>query len=137
MLFRSQVRFVATSATIGSADDAEAVASRQRFLSDIAGVPLERTHVVIGKPQPVDLSKVLTASDEPAARMVAEMLEKKPQTISSLSSVMTYAEKILLDLSAHNAKEIRPVLPMPAHHFTRDIPGMWTCMKPGARKRVR
>ena len=126
-----QVRFVATSATIGSADDAEAVASLQRFLSDIAGVPLERTHVVIGKPQPVDLSKVLTASDDPAARVVAEMLEKKPQTISSLSSVTTSAEKVLLDLSAHNAKEIRPVLPMRAHSFTRAIPGLWTCINPG------
>src|SRR3546814_6736579 len=70
--------------------------------SDVCSSDL--THVVIGKPQPVDLSKVLTASDEPAARMVAEMLEKKPQTISSLSSVTTSAEKILLDLSAHNAK---------------------------------
>src|SRR3546814_5911400 len=59
-----QVRFVATSATIGSADEAEAVASLQRLLSDPAGVPLERTHVVIGKPQPVDLSKVLTASED-------------------------------------------------------------------------
>lgn len=125
-----QVRFVATSATIGSADDAEAVASLQRFLSDIAGVPLERTHVVIGKPQPVDLSKVLTASDDPAARVVAEMLEKKPQTISSLSSVTTSAEKILLDLSAHNANAIRPVLPMRAHSFTRAIPGLWTCINP-------
>src|SRR3546814_8234629 len=114
-----QVRFVATSATIGSADDAEAVASLQRFLSDIAGVLLERTHVVIGKPQPVDLSKVLTASDEPAARMVAEMLEKKPQTISSLSSVTTSAEKILLALSAQNDKETRAVLPMRAPSFTR------------------
>src|SRR3546814_14145986 len=99
-----QVRFVATSATIGSADDAEAVASLQRFLSDIAGVPLERTHVVIGKPQPVDLSKVLTASDEPPARMVAEMLEKKPQTISSLSSVTTSAETNLLDLRSDDRR---------------------------------
>lgn len=123
-----QVRFVATSATIGSADDAEAVASLQRFLSDIAGVPLDRTHVVIGRPQPVDLSKVLTASDDPAARVVAEMLEEKPQTISSLSSVTTSAEKILLDLSAHNANEARPVLPMRAHSFTRAIPGLWTCI---------
>src|SRR3546814_3148826 len=63
--------------------------------------------------------------------MVAEMLEKKPQTISSLSSVTTSAEKILLDLSAHNAKEIRPVLPMRAHSFTRAIPGLWTCINPG------
>ena len=48
------------------------------------------------------------------SRVVAEMLEEKPQTIWSLSSVTTSAEKILLDLSAHNAKEIRPVLPMRA-----------------------
>ena len=126
-----QVRFVATSATIGSADDAEAVASLQRFLSDIAGVPLERTHVVIGKPQPVDISKVLTASDDPAARQVAELLEKRPQTISALSSVTTAAEKILLDLSAHNANEAKPILPMRAHSFTRAIPGLWSCINPG------
>src|SRR3546814_16900622 len=102
-----QVRFVATSATIGSADDAEAVTSLQRFLTDIAGVPLERTHVVIGKQQPVDLSKVLTASDEPAARIVAEMLEKKPQHISSLSSVTTYAEQTLLDLTADRQTAVK------------------------------
>lgn len=123
-----QVRFVATSATIGSADDAEAVAALQRFLSDIAGVPLDRTHVVIGKPQPVDLSKVLTASDDPKAQLVAEMLETRPQTISSLASVTSSAEKILLDLAAHNAKEPRPVLPMRAHSFTRAVPGLWSCI---------
>ena len=132
-----QVRFVATSATIGSADDAEAVASLQRFLSDIAGVPLDRTHVVIGKQQPVDLSKVLTASDDPAASVVAEMLEQKPQTINALSSVASSAEKILLDLSAHNAQEVRPVLPMRAHSFTRAIPGLWTCINRDCKGRTR
>src|SRR3546814_6461037 len=53
------VRFVATSATIGSADDQKAREDFQRFLADIAGVPLERAHVVVGKPQPVDRSNVL------------------------------------------------------------------------------
>ena len=125
-----QVRFVATSATIGSADDAEAISSLQRFLADIAGVPLERAHVVVGKPQPIDLSKVLTASGDPAARLVAERLEKEPQTISSLTSVTTSAEQVLLDLSAHNASEAKPVLPMRAHSFTRAIPGLWTCINP-------
>jgi ATP-dependent helicase YprA (DUF1998 family) len=123
-----QVRFVATSATIGSADDPEAVASLQRFLSDIAGAPLVRTHVVIGKPQPVDLSRVESVSADPAARLVAEMLEEKPQTLSSLSTVAGAAEKVLLDLAAHNAKESKPVLPMRAHSFTRAIPGLWTCI---------
>lgn len=123
-----QVRFVATSATIGSADDAEAIASLQRFLADIAGVPLERAHVVIGKPQPVDLSKVLSSSDDPAARSVAEKLEREPQTLSSLKVTASEAEKILLDLSAHNASAKKPMLPMRAHSFTRAIPGLWTCI---------
>src|SRR3546814_6902112 len=82
-----QVRFVATSATIGSADDEKAREDLQRFLADIAGVPLDRAHVVVGKPQPVDLSKVLTASDDPAAQTIAEKLEREPQTLASLRTL--------------------------------------------------
>src|SRR3546814_6034462 len=87
-----QVRFVATSATIGSADDQKAREDLQRFLADIAGVPLERAHVVVGKPQPVDLSKVLTASDAPAASSVAERLAGEPQTLASLQALTPDAE---------------------------------------------
>ena len=123
-----QVRFVATSATIGSADDQKAREDLQRFLADIAGVPLERAHVVVGKPQPVDLSKVLTASDDPAASSVAERLEGEPQTLASLKAFTPDAERILLDLSAHNASEAKPVLPMRAHSFTRAVAGLWTCI---------
>src|SRR3546814_9595658 len=47
------------------------------------------------------------------------------------SSVTTSAEKILLDLAAHNAKEISPGLPMRSHSFTRAIPGLCTCFNPG------
>jgi DEAD/DEAH box helicase domain-containing protein len=125
-----QVRFVATSATIGSADDEKAREDLQRFLADIAGVPLDRAHVVVGKPQPVDLSKVLTASDDPAAQTIAEKLEREPQTLASLRTLAPNAEQVLLDLSAHNASEAKPVLPMRAHSFTRAIPGLWTCINP-------
>ncbi|VVT00772.1 DEAD/DEAH box helicase [Erythrobacter sp. EC-HK427] len=123
-----QVRFVATSATIGSADDQKARNDLQKFLADIAGVPLERAHVIVGKPQPVDLSKVLTASDDPAASSVAEKLEGEPQTLASLKALSPDAERILLDLSAHNASEAKPVLPMRAHSFTRAVAGLWTCI---------
>ncbi len=123
-----QVRFVATSATIGSADDQKARDDLQRFLADIAGVPLERAHVVVGKAQPVNLSKVLTASDDPAASSVAERLEGEPQTLASLKALSPDAERILLDLSAHNASEAKPVLPMRAHSFTRAVAGLWTCI---------
>jgi DEAD/DEAH box helicase domain-containing protein len=123
-----QVRFVATSATIGSAGDIEAIAALQRFLADIAGVPLDRAHVVVGKPQPVDLAKVLTSSDDPAAQLVAEKLEQAPQSFSSLKTVTASLEKILLNLSAHNSHHAKPVLPMRAHSFTRAISGLWTCI---------
>ncbi|MDT0575597.1 DEAD/DEAH box helicase [Croceicoccus sp. F390] len=122
------VRFVATSATIGSADDEKAQEDLQRFLADIVGVPLDRAHVVVGKPQPVDLSKVLTASDDPAAQTIAERLEREPQTLASLRTLAPNAEQVLIDLSAHNASEAKPVLPMRAHSFTRAIRGLWTCI---------
>lgn len=122
-----RVRFVATSATIGSAHDEEASDSLQRFLADIAGVPLDRAHVVAGKPQPVDL--ILSASDDPAAQTVAKMLEREPQTLSSLESASVEPGKILLDLSAHDRSD-KAVLPMRAHSFTRAIPGLWTCINP-------
>jgi len=125
-----QVRFVATSATIGSADDEQAREDLQRFLADIAGVPLDRAHVVVGQPQPVDLTQVLTASDDPAARTVAEKLESEPQTLASLKTLAPNAGQVLLDLSAHNAGEAKPVLPMRSHSFTRAIAGLWTCINP-------
>ena len=42
----SQVRFVATSATIGGADSAKDL---RRFLSDVSGAPVDRVHVVSGE----------------------------------------------------------------------------------------
>src|SRR5205814_7773009 len=42
-----QVRFVATSATIGT--DAEAQARLCRYLADLAGVPEDRVHVIPGR----------------------------------------------------------------------------------------
>lgn len=122
------VRFVATSATIGSADDEAAILDLQRFLADIAGVPLERAHVVVGKPQSVDMEAALSAATDPAARAVVELLEREPQMLSSLTALSPNAESILLDVAAHGAGAAKPVLPMRAHSFTRAIPGLWTCI---------
>src|SRR3546814_18623154 len=94
----------------------------------MSGVPLGRAHVVVGKRQSVDLSKVLTAFDYPAALSGAERLEGEPQTRSSLKALTPDAERILLDLSAHNVSEAKPVLPMRAHSFTRAVAGLWTCI---------
>lgn len=124
----ANVRFVATSATIGSADDEKAIEELQRFLADIAGVPLERAHVVVGRPQKVDMEAALAAANDPAARMLVEKLEHAPQTLASLKSVSANAETILLDVAAHGARSAKPVMPMRAHSFTRAIPGLWSCL---------
>src|SRR3546814_17018678 len=47
-----QVRFVATSATIGSADAETARGQHQRFLPDNAGVQLNLSPATVGTPQP-------------------------------------------------------------------------------------
>ncbi len=126
----NDVRFVATSATIGSADDENSIRDLQRFLADIAGVPLERAHVVLGKPQSVNLEAAISAANDPAARTVVEKLESGPQTLTSLKAVSPNAEAILLDIAAHGAREAKPVLPMRAHSFSRALPGLWTCISP-------
>ena len=132
-----RLRFVATSATIGSADDEGAIASLRAFLADIAGVPLERTHVVVGKAQPVDLSRIPAASGGSAAVSIAKALEREPQTLSSLKTAAPAAEEILLDLAAHDAGGARPALPMRAHSLIRAIPGLWSCINPDCPTDVR
>ncbi|MBV1918029.1 MAG: DUF1998 domain-containing protein, partial [Sphingomonadaceae bacterium] len=126
----ANVRFVATSATIGSADDEEAIQDLQRFLADIAGVPLDRAHVVVGRPQKVDLEAALAIANDSAARTLVEKLERAPQTLTSLKSVSANAEAILLDVAAHGVRAAKPVMPMRAHSFTRAIPGLWSCVSP-------
>lgn len=124
----ANVRFVATSATIGSADDEKAIAELQHFLADIAGVPLDRAYVVVGRQKRVDLESALAAANDPAARTIVENLESTPQTLAALKSVSANAEAILLDVAAHGARAANPVMPMRAHSFTRAIPGLWSCV---------
>src|SRR5690606_36207 len=50
----SDVRFVATSATIGGSDD-QAKRDLQRYLADLAGVDIDRVHVVFGHREAVAL----------------------------------------------------------------------------------
>tara|TARA_R100000501_G_C2631440_1_gene127645 strand:- start:30 stop:5750 length:5721 start_codon:yes stop_codon:yes gene_type:complete len=124
----ANVRFVATSATIGSADDEKAIAELQRFLADIAGVPLDRAHVVVGRPKRVDLELALAAANDPATPTIVENLESTPQTLTALKSFSADAEKILRDVAAHGAGAANPVMPMRAHSFVRAIPGLWSCV---------
>jgi len=57
-----QVRFVATSATIGD-PEGEAGQKLKRFLADVAGVALERVHLVAGRRQVPDLAGIPADDD--------------------------------------------------------------------------
>ncbi|MBB3763441.1 DEAD/DEAH box helicase [Sphingomicrobium lutaoense] len=124
----ANVRFVATSATIGSADDREAILALQRFLADLAGVPLDRVHVVVGKAQPLDLKRLEQDVSDPAAMKIARALAKEPQSLSRLRSLTPNATKGLLELSGHSSSSGHPILPMRAHSFARAVAGLWTCI---------
>jgi len=59
------VHFVATSATIGGGDDEAKKDSLRTFLADIAGVGVERVHIVMGAREIPELSKSLSRQNKP------------------------------------------------------------------------
>lgn len=77
-----EIRYVATSATIGSGDGSEL----RRFLSDLSGAPEENVHVVQGQraplPKPAELSDdpvdTTALTDLPAPEMGAKLARSRP-----------------------------------------------------------
>jgi ATP-dependent helicase YprA (DUF1998 family) len=83
------VRFVATSATLGSADDPEVEKQLRRFLADMSGSPEDRVQVVLGKryvPEVAPGSFGGLGSNRSALRL-RERLAKSPATLAELDEV--------------------------------------------------
>ena len=141
----SQVRFVATSATIGGAD---AEAELKRFLADVSGATTDRVHVVSGErlvpalPPPTgqsveyldetpDSGLYHALCDHPAARAVRKALADGPATMGALrreaglkqNEAMSLLEKGSL---AKNGEEV--FLPLRVHLFHRTQGGLWACV---------
>ena len=142
----SDVRFVATSATIGGAD---ASADLQRFLSEVSGAPSDRVHVVTGErfvPPLPPLDPDRTPRDvqrlpaeglyealchHPTIRAIRSRLAKKPATVEALreetgldnDEVTTLLEKA----SSARGKD-QPLLPLRLHLFHRTQRGLWACV---------
>ena len=93
----SQVRFVATSATIGD-DSRESEARLQRFLADLGGVPSERVHVVRGERS---LPQLPTGFSEPC---------NKPLPTGGQLRRMTPTERGTALASARSARRVRRAL---------------------------
>ena len=145
------VRFVATSATIGTEGAAE---NLRRFLSDLAGIDPERVTVVtgrrqmpalpaslVGRNEPLPSLEVLRGADagqafdalasSPAARELRTRIAKGPRAFSEVVSALGSADESsvleLLDHASRVAGEGKAFLPLRGHFFVRTLGGLWAC----------
>lgn len=143
----AQVRFVATSATIGGP---EAQADLKRFLADVSGAPMDRVHVVTGTryvprlppgeagtigmdglDEVPDQDLFRTLCGHRAARSLRSSLANKPATLATLqrSARLPVDEtKTLLEKAsvAKNGDDF--FLPLRMHLFHRAQSGLWACV---------
>lgn len=142
----ANVRFVATSATIGNTDATEPL---QRFLADVSGAPENRVHVVTGKRyvsplvppnsdpgtgnlggSPADEQYNALCRD-PAARAIREHLAKEPASLKELRKQFELGagELIgLLEKASAARRNDEAFLPLRVHLFHRTQRGLWACV---------
>ena len=142
----SDVRFVATSATIGGAD---ASADLQRFLAEVSGAPSDRVHVVTGERfvpplPPLDPDRVprdmqhLPAEGlydalchHPRIRAIRSRLAEKPATMKALCEETGLGNDevtTLLERASTARDDDQPLLPLRVHLFHRTQRGLWACV---------
>lgn len=149
---KNDVRFVATSATIGS-DSEESRAELRSFLAKMAGVSDEQVVVIKGGRQvpalpegPVGLeylyqapaseisNKVLVQNR--GARTIRDHVSHSPQTLSSIHKRIkevwpdiTRIEvlKFLDVLTLYKGKDDNSFLPLRGHIFEKTFGGLWAC----------
>ena len=144
------VRFVATSATIGGAGD-QARADLQRYLADLAGVALDRVHVVFGGREKVvlpapDAARPLAAlltdaaalARQPIVQRIVRAAEAEGIALADVAldsaSGGVAATDLLEAIAGRHSGD--PILPLRVHNFVRSVPGLWSCLNPdcsGAR----
>jgi len=150
------VKFIATSATIGNAREADQ--NLKNYLADIAGINSERVEIIKGKrniPQLPDievptyksineLSKLpieelkFEIPNHPVARKFrhAFTAERTYNTLSDIKRIypeVTETEILAwLDIASHPDLKIDDVhfLPLRGHFFHRVLQGLWACVDP-------
>ena len=140
-----EVRFVATSATIGGPNAANEL---QRFLADVSGMDRSHVHVITGQRGVPSLDAVADdvsyppSTDEPAQMYAAlrnhppavalrKRLSEGPAKLSDLESVTSLDRAELSELitktstAQHDGRHFAPVR---AHVFHRTQSGLWACV---------
>jgi len=154
----TDVRLVATSATIGSAQGE----GLRQFLADVGGLPLESVVFVRGQRGFAPLAVPPTNPGLPDAATRAVITSSAPdtrfellaryETIQNLRADLAEGPKTLTELAerhdeapddiascldlAHTAlHDGQPLLPLRGHRFIRTLPGIWACLNPACTGR--
>ncbi len=156
-----EVRFVATSATIGGADAATRL---QRYLADLAGIDPARVDVITGgrvapvvdadrdEPFPDDaewlqlrdagyLSRRNRMAAIRSVRDLRQSLTTQPDTLAGVSNRLKVSKETalrVLDIcSEQPPKELggQPLLPLRGNAFVRTMAGLWACWNPECQER--
>lgn len=149
-----EVRFVATSATIGSGENVRH--QLQRFLADVAGIPDDCVHVIEGRRQmprrpesAADRSFVdIRAADptqlydmlgrDPATwRLVERLFDGSVPLADFDAPAKTYGVDAADLISAMSRAALKTadneqerLAPIRLHAFERAVPGIWSCINP-------
>lgn len=149
------VRFVATSATLGGRDEREAL---RRFLCDVSGAPPPSVHVVAGAravpdlpaatdAAPLDVDDLRALSPEERfsrlvssreARRLRGLFVSSPDNVAALSDVRRLwrseatVDRLLrlIDLCTTARRGDQVFLPLRGHLFCRTQAGLWACANP-------
>ena len=149
------VRFIATSATLGGHDEHGAL---HRFLCDVCGAPSERVHVVAGvrvvpelpettdaTPLEVDVLRALSPEERFSrlassreARRLRSLFASSPNvaTLSAVRLTLRSDASVdgllrLIDLCTTARRGNQAFLPLRGHLFCRTQAGLWACANRG------
>lgn len=141
-----QVRFVATSATIGEGSDV--TDELRRFLRDLSGVAEDRVRPVFGHreivalPAPgadvrlgdAELRDPGALARNPKVQAFVRAAETAPvrweEARVLLGGTGQEPERVIDAIAAAHAGG-KPLLPLRVHGFLRAVPGLWSCLDPG------
>lgn len=143
------VRFIATSATIGGPDATEEL---QRFLADVSGAPLASVSVIQGRARWPQLPPVGAASSldtdleglsdeqtftrlstDPTVRPLLQRLQNEPvrwELLEQTAATLNCSATTLASSLARAKMGDEPLSPLRLHAFHRSVSGLWTCLNP-------
>jgi DEAD/DEAH box helicase domain-containing protein len=139
------VRFVATSATIGGGEDV--TDELRRFLRDLSGVDERKVQIVLGKRENIVLpaaapSSVLgptmlrnrdAVAASPAVQVFVRAVECGALSLAEAEAILRPTGApidAVIGAIAAGDEQRGPLLPLRIHNFLRAVPGVWSCLDP-------